>query len=363
MAAPGSVEPYAAYIVHLRDLTRAGDGRAGMKAANLGDLARAGFPVPEGFVLNTDAFGRFLAANGLSPDSAPEAVAAAPLPSDVADALLAAAASLGDVSLAVRSSSIAEDLPGASFAGQYETVLDVRGPDALKAAVRRCWASASSKVTRAYHSRVSQPGSALRPGMAVLIQKLIQPDVAGVAFTANPVTGDRGETLIGAVLGLGGRLVSGQAAADEWVVRGDEAVRRRAREHAITADQARAVAELARRVEAHFGGVPQDVEWALNEGKLFLLQARPITALPDQVEWKAPLPGVWARHFRLGEWLGDPVTPLFESWLLTRLEERLHANYREIAGVPPRIPPTSSCTGGTSTHSTSCRRLGPAWPG
>jgi pyruvate,water dikinase len=84
--------------------------------------------------------------------------------------------------------------------------------------------------------------------------------------------------------------------------------------------------------------VPQDVEWALAGGELFLLQARPITALPAPVAWQAPLPGGWARHFRLGEWLGDPVTPLFEGWLLSRIEERLAANFRAWGGAPPRPP-------------------------
>lgn len=337
MTARGCVEPHAAYIVHLRDVTRAQTHHAGVKAANLADLARAGFPVPEGFVLTNEAFGRFLIANGLTPDTTPDRVAAAPLPSDITDALFAAAASLGDAPLAVRSSSTAEDLPGASYAGQFESVLDVRGPDDLKAAVRRCWASAFNPSARIYQSQISRSSSAWNPGMAVLIQRLIRSDAAGVAFTANPITGDRGETFISAVRGLGDRLVSGHAAADEWVVRQDEAVCQQATEAAIAADQARDVAELARRVEEHFGA-PQDVEWAMAGGKLFVLQARPITALPQQVEWNAPVPGAWARHFRLGEWLGAPVTPLFESWLLTRLEERLHANYREIAGVPPPDP-------------------------
>ncbi len=174
--------------------------------------------------------------------------------------------------------------------------------------------------------------------MAVLVQRMIAADAAGVAFTANPVTGERAETIISAVRGSGERLVSGQATPDEWIVRNQEAMCRAAPEGAIDADQVLAVAELARRVEAHFGGTPQDIEWALAGGEMVLLQARPITALPEPVAWKATQPGAWARHIRLGEWLGDPVTPLFESWGLLRLEERLFANQRQLAGVPTPQP-------------------------
>src|SRR5579864_4319107 len=120
-------DAYTNYVLSLTDIARRDVESVGAKAANLGELARAGFPVPDGFVLTTSAFDRFLAANALGPGSSPEAVAAASLPTDVADALLAAAERLGDVPLAVRSSAVAEDLPDASFAGQYETVLDVRG--------------------------------------------------------------------------------------------------------------------------------------------------------------------------------------------------------------------------------------------
>ena len=146
-------------------------------------------------------------------------------------------------------------------------------------------------------------------------------DAAGVAFTANPVTGDRAETVISAVQGSGERLVSGQASPDEWIVRNQEAMCRAAPEGAIDANQVLSVAELSRRVEAHFGGTPQDIEWALAGGQMALLQARPITSLPEPESWKAPLPGAWARNIRLGEWLGDPVTPLFASWGLPRIEE------------------------------------------
>jgi len=323
------------YVLSLADIPPHDAERAGAKAAKLGELARAGFPVPDGFVLTTSAFDRFMAANVLGPDSSPEAVAAASMPAVVVDSLLSAAGVLGDIPLAVRSSGVAEDLPNASFAGQYETVLDVRGTDALLAAVRRVFVSAFSRRVTTYRATQAPQATAR---MAVLVQRMIAAEAAGVAFTANPVTGDLAETVISAVRGSGERLVSGQATPDEWIVRNQEAMCRAAPEGAIDANQVLAVAELARRVEAHFGGIPQDIEWALVGDELFLLQARPITALPNAVVWKATLPGAWARHIRLGEWLGDPVTPLFESWGLQQIEERFGANTRQLTGVPVPQP-------------------------
>ncbi len=329
------IDAHMDYILNLADIPQRDVERAGAKAATLGALARAGFPVPDGFVLTTGAFDRFLAANALGPDIFPEAVIAAALPADVADALLAASDALGDVPLAVRSSGSAEDLPGASFAGQYETVLDVRGGEALASAVRRVFASAFSSRVTLYHAAQGQHA---RGRMAVLVQHQVEASAAGVAFTANPMTGNRAETVISAVRGSGERLGSGQETPNEWIVRDQEAVCRAAREGAINADQALAVAAFARRVEAHFGGTPQDIEWALAGGELVLLQARPITALPEPVEWNVSQPGAWARHIRLGEWLGDPVTPLFESWGLSRIEERFSAITQQLTGIPAPQP-------------------------
>lgn len=347
-------------IIDLRDLTREETARTGTKAANLGDLARADFPVPDGFVLTIGAFDCFLEANALGAESPRETLDAASVPQALADELIKMAALLGDAPLAVRSSGVAEDLPGASFAGQYETVLDVRGAAALIDAVRRCWLSAFGERAAAYRLGQGQAPAS----MAVLVQRLVQADAAGVAFTANPVTGRRDETVVSAVRGLGERLVSGQVSPDEWIVRGSDGQCRAAPEGAIDVDVARAVAELARRVETHFGGVPQDIEWAVAGGELFLLQARPITALPDQVEWNAPAPGGWVRNFRIGEWLGDPVTPLFETWLLPRLDEQFWANNKRLIGPPPRPQPPYAVVNGwfyTSMNAWYVGILGSTW--
>jgi hypothetical protein len=294
-------------VIPLRELSRADRELAGSKAANLGELAGAGFPVPDGFVV-------IEASNA---------------------EVLAAARALGDVPLAVRSSGAAEDLADASFAGQYETILDVRGSDALLQAIVRCRESARSERVQQYRAMRADTAN---DGMAVLVQRMLAPQAAGVAFTANPVTGARDEVVITAARGLGERVVSGEALGDEWVVsEGGEAVCRRQLEGAIDSTQAAAIGALARRVEQHFGA-PQDIEWAFEAGQVYLLQARPMTALPEQADWTAPGPGYWMRTLRLGEWLPEPMTPLFEDWLLERIEEGTLAGMRAIAGAVVEFP-------------------------
>ena len=283
----------------VRSLDDAGaedSGQLGGKAATLAELKRAGFPVPEGFVVTTDALAQALASAGLGAGARLEDVEAMPLPADLVAALTAATAQLGNGPFAVRSSGVDEDLPGASYAGQYETVLNVAAED-VPAAVRHCWASAFSRRVETYRQ---SKGSAGHTAMAVLILPMVQADAAGVAFTADPISGDRGTAVVNAVHGLGERLASGETSPDEWSVRGGEARRKAAPEGAIDAITATRVAELARRVERH-RGTPQDIEWALAGSDLVLLQARPITGLPDQPVQPVPvpvevLPGFWERE-------------------------------------------------------------------
>jgi rifampicin phosphotransferase len=293
----------------------------GTKAANLARLAGAGFPVPVGVVVTPTGTADW----------------------DQAGArLLQAAAELTQRQsqrFAVRSSATAEDLAGASFAGQYETVLDV-GLEELPEAVRQVMDSAASARVAAYRQAHPQApaAAALDPSgsqMAVLVQVMVPADAAGVAFTANPLTGARDEVVVSAVRGLGERLVSGEAVGDQWVVRGEDAACRDGRDGAIAAAQAVAIATLARRVERHFGS-PQDIEWAIADGRLSLLQARPMTAVPEPVAWTPPAKGWWLRNFRLGEWLPEPVTPLFADWLLPVLERGMAKGMRAESQVTMR---------------------------
>ena len=214
-------------------------------------------------------------------------------------------------------------------------MLDVLGPDALRQAIQTVRDSASG--TRTEHYRASRGVSGDGP-FAVLVQHVLRPQAAGVAFAAGPLSGARDRVVITAGRGLGERVVSGDAIGDEWVVRDDTGECRRSIESALDAKQALAIARLARAVEAHMGGTPQDLEWAIQDGQVWLLQARAMTALPEAVDWAPPTRGYWLRTFRLGEWLSDPMTPLFETWLLERLGEGLRAGMRESAGAAIRFP-------------------------
>lgn len=276
---------------------------AGRKAAQLAVLASKGFPVPPGFVVTTGACERILTTVEDGTD-----LAAAEFPPDVWEGIASGLRQLGGGAVAVRSSGTAEDLAGASYAGQYETVLGASGIDEVADGIRRCLESASSARVRAYSGTDRAP-------MAVLVQDLVPADVSGVVFTANPVTGDE-EVLVSAVGGIGDRLVSGEATPDEWVVRGEDITCRRATEDVLDAVRVREIVALARRVEAS-AGCPQDLEWAIAGGELFLLQARPITALPRPPVYEVPANGFWTKdttHYPM------PLTPFGASVYLPAID-------------------------------------------
>jgi len=291
-------------VTRLADVRMADASEVGGKAASLGELIAAGFRVPDGVVITAE-----------SADRAPQE-RHWDLGSDPWD--------LGTGPFAVRSSGVSEDGAQDSYAGMFETVLGVSA-DGLAEAIDRV--SASVRDARIAEYAPGGPGS-----MAVIIQRMVDPVASGVALTADPVTGARDACIVTAVRGIGDRLVSGTATGDEWLVRDGKATARRRLESAIDARQATAVASQARRVD-EARGAPQDIEWAIDrDGALWILQARPITALPADVSWDPPSPGAFTRQYRLGEWIGGPVTPLFESWLLTMMEERMHAFFYEQLG-------------------------------
>ena len=301
----------ASAVVRLTEAAGLGRQVVGGKAAVLAELAAAGFTVPAGFVVTGAARG----------DPALD------------DKLVVEAGRLGGTRFAVRSSAAAEDLPDASYAGQYETVLDVPA-DRLGPAVRDCFAAADAlRVTDYQHHRGSDGPAA----MAVLVQVMVDAGCSGVAFTAHPVTGDRHQTIVTATTGLGEALVSGQITGEEWTSTGRRNVRTRpGPTRALTTRQAGDIAELAGRVADRYG-TPQDIEWAIDHtGRLWLLQARPMTALPPPVTWTPPGPGLWMRNFRLGEWLPEPTTPLFATWLLPAIEAGYLDGMHTTVGI--RIP-------------------------
>jgi rifampicin phosphotransferase len=224
----------------------------GGKAAGLARLIRSGESVPEGFCITTEAYAR---------GEVPRA--------DV----LAAYERLGGGPVAVRSSATAEDMPDASFAGQQDTFLSVAGAEQLLEAIPACWASLHSDRARAYREAVGVPQDTVR--MAVVVQRMVDAEVAGVLFTANPITGSRSEAVVDAAPGLGTAVVEGATAADHYVLDG---ARPEAR-GCLTPARLTELRDVGQRLQDEFGA-PQDVEWAYDrDGTLWLLQSRPITTL------------------------------------------------------------------------------------
>jgi hypothetical protein len=366
----------------------------GGKAANLGDLMDAGFPVPDGFIISTEAYALVATEAGLAAtivdalatgdDGAAVRMAFenVTIPEKLAAAIRQAYATLGGGPVAVRSSATAEDLVGAAFAGQQDTYLNVIGAIAVLDAVRRCWGSLWTERALAYRRRQRIDSGNLR--MAVVVQRMVEAEFAGVVFTANPLTGERDKVVVEASLGLGEAVVSGLVTPDHYVVDSRGHVRERTsgrREvvvrstagggvaHLTEPDAGRAslpdrvvteLAVLGRRVAAHFGR-PQDIEWAYADGRIWLVQARPMTALP-------PPPLHLSRiQRRLGLQLMDYMTvrpyPMdMSAWVrpgIGRMVERMLAEIVGLqldigAALPERdgvverfVPPTPRPTRGT----------------
>jgi phosphohistidine swiveling domain-containing protein len=287
----------------------------GGKAANLGELIAIGMPVPPGFAISTAAYDAIAADNDLdhllsraaatgNGAEVRDAFARAEIPEKVTLAILAAYRAMGGGSVAVRSSATTEDLPGTAFAGQQDTVLGIRDEAALLQAVRQCWGSLWSDRAISYRQERGFAGEAV--ALAVVVQRMVAADAAGVMFTANPVTGARNQTVIDASTGLGEAIVSGLVTPDHIVLQrgrlgwrvieqqaGDRSIEIRESqsggiEHvsrgdasapAVPVDVVKHLAKLGERIAAHFG-IPQDIEWAWANGETYILQSRPITALP-----------------------------------------------------------------------------------
>lgn len=315
------------YAARLRELGAADVACAGGKGASLGELTRAGIQVPPGFVVTTDAFHAAMSTvdpdgthrrrvGALDPDDLEavrattaglrELVATAPVPPRVAEAVLAHYRELdgaGELSaVAVRSSATLEDAADASFAGLQDSYLWIRGGQGVLENLRRCWASLYNAESVAYRLRRQLPEKGL--AMGVVVQRMVKPRCAGVMFTRSPVTGDRSVVAIEAVWGLGSALVSGDVTPDSIVVNkvtGEvlrRAVGRKLRRHrmdpagtgvldepvpehlrevpCLTDEQIAALVAVARRIEDHFGAA-QDIEWAVTDGEVHVLQSRPET--------------------------------------------------------------------------------------
>ncbi|MFI6132893.1 PEP/pyruvate-binding domain-containing protein [Micromonospora sp. NPDC051141] len=372
-------------LVPLDDLRGSDAGTAGAKAANLGDLLGAGLPVPAGFCLPistyhavvTPAVAPLLDRLTAVPAPEPGSATAAWEPMEqVAGALRAA---IHDLDLpaglraeldrayrrvcpdgggvAVRSSGTSEDTADTSFAGQYHTELGVRSLDQLVDAVRTCWASLWEIPAIRYRERAGVPHA--DAAMAVVVQAMVPADAAGVMFvTPDPTApGEPTEPIvIESSWGLGEAVVSGQVDPDRFVVSptGDTVQRTevgsksrtvvpdgsgtvlvdtapdRRSTASLRAEQVTELARLGLRVSRHFGA-PQDVEWAVHDDRLWILQARPLTrslALPPVTDWTSPIEGAtWARISICDSWLPEPLSPLFETTLYPRLVDRWRRNW------------------------------------
>jgi len=329
----------------------------GGKGANLGEMTQAGFPIPPGFCITTAAFQQFMAtyaeadqlycdleALGTGDVAAVRrvgerirtALTAVPIPSAIREAILTAWQEAGtEHSYAVRSSATAEDLPDASFAGQQDTYLNIRGTDDLLGSVRRCWVSLFTDRAILYRSQNNFSHRDVY--LSVVVQRMVLPQVSGILFTADPVNGHRHITSIDASYGLGEALVAGLVNPDLYKVdkRSQQVIERQISDkqmairplpdggtvHETIAGQARVqpvltdeqaieLARIGQRIEQHYGR-PQDIEWCLADGQFYIVQARPITTL-----YPLPQPGPDDGSFRVyfsfnhAQVMTDPIAPM-----------------------------------------------------
>jgi len=309
-------------------------GLVGGKGANLGELTKAGIPVPSGFVLTSHAYFSFLDQSGLRREiqsrlssldvndsgqlqrvaaEIRDLIAGSPMPSETASLIMRCYREMGGGPVAVRSSATAEDLAEASFAGQQSTYLNVSGEEEVVRAVQACWASLFE--ARAIFYRVQGGFDHLKVGIAVVVQHMVQSQRSGVMFTLEPVTGDRTKLVIEAIHGLGEAVVSGAVTPDLYILEKDSlrilerrvAHQERAlvrnpeaapgeennvwqtlapdlgRAQKLTDEEIVTLGELGKRVEQHYGK-PQDIEWTYENGEFYIVQARPVTVLGEAEE-------------------------------------------------------------------------------
>ena len=375
------------YVLGFDEIERTQGALVGGKGANLGELARIeGIAVPAGFCVTTDAFRRIMTAvplidqrlerlSRLDPDDRQaigalsaeirRSVEEISIPDDVAGAIAHAVSGLGgQAAYAVRSSATAEDLPTASFAGQQDSYLNVVGPAEVLAHVSRCFASLFTE--RAVIYRLRNGFDDRKVQMAVVVQRMVFPQAAGLLFTADPLTSDRTVVSIEASFGLGEALVAGLVNPDVYRVRGDAVVAKTVgqkrlaihalpaggtEERAVAADrrekpaltdaQVIRLARLGRRIEAHFGR-PQDIEWCLADDEFQIVQSRPITTL-------FPIPATDDRgnhvYISVGhqQMMTDAMKPLGLSvWQLTTRRPMAEAGGRLFVDVTPMLASPAS---------------------
>lgn len=312
------------FVLWFSEVSKNDIAKVGGKGANLGELARAGFPVPNGFIVTADAYYYFLQQTKLAPaiervlrninseDSKKlnavskvikTYILKALMPADLKAQIIAACKHLGDDPVAVRSSATAEDLPEASFAGQQATFLNIQGEEAVVEAVQKCFASLFE--ARAIYYRIANKFNHMKVGLAVPVQLMVQSERSGIMFTVDPVSGDTNRIMIEAGYGLGEAIVSGSVTPDvyifdktsekivskeintqDWkIVRdsrgGDKHVSvpiADRKDQKMPDSEIVELAKLGKKIEQHYNA-PQDTEFAIAGGKIYIVQSRPITTL------------------------------------------------------------------------------------
>jgi pyruvate,water dikinase len=315
------------YVAWFGEVDKNDTALVGGKGANLGELTRAGIPVPSGYVVTSEVYFDFLERAGLRPkieailtgldvqnsaelervsNEIKALITAAEMPADAAVAIARAYRQMKGLPVAVRSSASAEDLPEASFAGQQSTFLNIQGEENLLRAVQECWASLFE--ARAIYYRAEAGFGQLEVGIAVVVQYMVQSERSGVMFTVDPKQGSASRIVIDAIYGLGEAIVSGAVTPDHFIVNkadleiAKEEVKaqrrqlirreraRRGEENNVWVDvepddqrkpklthlQVKDLAAIGRGVEQHYGS-PQDIEWAFEGGKFYIVQSRPVT--------------------------------------------------------------------------------------
>jgi rifampicin phosphotransferase len=361
------------YVLDLEEIDKTQVALAGGKGAQLGELSRIeGIRVPAGFCVTTDAYRRILATalsiddqldrlSRLNPDDrqAIRALSAqirrtiedVAIPDDLIAAITRSVTDLGgQTAFAVRSSATAEDLPTASFAGQQDTYLNVVGLASVLRDVSRCWASLFTE--RAVTYRLRNGFDHRKVHMAVVVQRMVFPQAAGVLFTADPVTSNRKVVSIEATFGLGEALVAGLVNPDVYTVRDGEVVAKAVagEEPALTDGQLAGLARLGRRIEAHFGQ-PQDIEWCLADDEFQIVQSRPITTLfPIPAPIPIPATGDQGNHVYVSvghqQMMTDAMKPLGLSvWKLTSRAPMTDAGGRLFVDVTKMLGSPAGRTG------------------
>ena len=322
------------YLIRFKDDVAVDPSVVGHKFASLARATRSGFDVPSAVAIRVEA-NDFYRRNKDWPEG---------LQIEIRDAAKKMVLSRG---VSVRSSSTLEDLGDKSFAGQYDTYLDIQNENDLKDKIQKCWESAESQLVFDY---LDDQAGREAPLMSVIIQRMVHAKAAGVAFSRNPMVPLRNEVVAEGVLGLGEKLVSGHVTPYRVFVRNNRILKDETTFKTGSSDHVilknlnwREIAQLARRAEAHADGKPQDIEWAIDGNhKLWLLQSRPITTIKE-VDLKAP-PGSWTRKIAEDLW-ADRLTPLLAD-AMTRNTSRFDLSKNSEFLKIPIIKPSLSVING-----------------